>query len=67
VWFSIEPLYTLIFSTHSPAQALRLTGVALYLEGGCLMKQGPAEELFNSPKDERTRAFLGHWRLNKAT
>ena len=54
----------LIFSTHSPAQALRLAEEVLYLEKGWLVEQGPAEELFNSPKDERTRAFLGHWRLN---
>jgi len=55
---------TLIFSTHSPAQALRLADEVLYLEKGRLVEQGDAEALFKSPKDERTRAFLRHWSLN---
>jgi ABC-type multidrug transport system ATPase subunit len=55
---------TLIFSTHSPAQALRLADEVLYLEKGRLVEQGPAQELFHSPEDERTKAFLRHWSLN---
>jgi len=55
---------TLIFSTHSPAQALRLADEVLYLEKGRLVEQGPAQALFHSPKDERTKAFLRHWSLN---
>ena len=55
---------TLIFSTHSPAQALRLADEVLYLEKGRLVEQGPAKELFHSPQDDRTKAFLRHWSLN---
>lgn len=55
---------TLIFSTHSPAQALRLADEVLYLEKGRLVEQGLAETLFHSPQDERTKAFLRHWSLN---
>jgi ABC-type multidrug transport system ATPase subunit len=55
---------TLIFSTHSPAQALRLANEVLYLEKGRLVEQGLAETLFHSPQDERTKAFLRHWSLN---
>lgn len=55
---------TLIFSTHSPAQALRLADEVLYLEKGRLVEQGLAGELFHSPQDERTKAFLRHWSLN---
>lgn len=55
---------TLIFSTHSPAQALRLADEVLYLEKGRLVEQGLARELFHSPQDERTKAFLRHWSLN---
>ena len=55
---------TLIFSTHSPAQALRLADEVLYLEKGRLVEQGLAETLFNAPQDERTKAFLRHWSLN---
>lgn len=52
---------TLIFSTHSPAQALRLADEVLYLEKGRIVEQGPAQALFHSPQDERTKAFLRHW------
>ena len=55
---------TLIFSTHSPAQALRLADEVLYLEKGRLVEKGLAETLFHSPQDERTKAFLRHWSLN---
>ncbi|HOZ38955.1 MAG TPA: ABC transporter ATP-binding protein [Anaerolineaceae bacterium] len=55
---------TLIFSTHSPAQALRLADEVLYLEKGRVVEQGLAETLFHSPQDERTKAFLRHWSLN---
>ena len=55
---------TLIFSTHSPAQALRLADEVLYLEKGRLVEQGPAATLVHSPQDERTKAFLKHWSLN---
>ncbi len=55
---------TLIFSTHSPAQAFRLADEVLYLEKGRLVEQGSAETLFHSPQDERTIAFLKHWSLN---
>ena len=54
---------TLIFSTHSPAQALRLADEVLYLEKGRVVEQGLAETLFHSPQ-ERTKAFLRHWSLN---
>ncbi len=55
---------TLIFSTHSPAQALRLGDEVLYLEKGKLVEQGLAQTLFHAPQDERTKAFLRHWSLN---
>lgn len=54
---------TLIFSTHSPAQAKRLADEVLYLEKGQIVERGNAEELFREPKDDRTRAFLQHWSL----
>lgn len=55
---------TLIFSTHSPAQALRLGDEVLYLEKGKLVEQGLAQTVFHAPQDERTKAFLRHWSLN---
>jgi len=54
---------TLIFSTHSPAQAFRLADEVLYLEKGRLVERGSSEKMIREPADERTRAFLQHWSL----
>lgn len=54
---------TFIFSTHSPAQAMRLADEVLFLERGVLVERGSVGEFFRDPKDERTKAFLKHWSL----
>jgi len=54
---------TLIFSTHSPAQALRLSDEILFMEKGKVIEQGDPKELFENPQQEETRSFLSHWRL----
>ncbi len=54
---------TLIFSTHSPAQALRLSDEILFMEQGKIIEQGSPKELFENPQQEETRSFLSHWRL----
>ena len=54
---------TLIFSTHSPAQALRLAEEVIFLHQGKIVEQGPAEKLLNQPTSEQARLFLQHWQL----
>jgi len=54
----------LIFSTHSPAQALRLADRALMLDGGQIVENGPAEEVLRRPRSPQGAAFLRHWDLN---
>ncbi len=54
---------TLIFSTHSPAQAQSLAQDLLMLDGGKLVESGPAEDVLFRPKQAVTQAFLRHWRL----
>ena len=53
----------LIFSTHAPAQALRLAEEVIFLEKGQLVEMGSASQLLRHPQDERTRSFLKHWQL----
>jgi ABC-type Mn2+/Zn2+ transport system ATPase subunit len=54
---------TLIFSTHSPAQALRLAEEVIFLDQGRIVEQGPAESVLDAPQNERTQLFLEHWRI----
>ena len=54
---------TLIFSTRSPAQALRLAEEVIFLDQGRIVEQGLAESVLETPQNERTRLFLEHWRI----
>ncbi|HQL28375.1 MAG TPA: hypothetical protein PLA26_07600, partial [Anaerolineaceae bacterium] len=54
---------TLIFSTHSPAQALRLAQEVIFLHQGKILEKGPALEVLENPQTESARLFLQHWRI----
>lgn len=54
---------TIILSTHSPAQALRLAQQVIYLDQGKVVEQGGTEQVINHPRMESTMLFLQHWRL----
>ena len=50
--------YTMVVVTHILRQARRLADYVVFMFMGEVAECGPAEELFNAPKDERTRAYL---------
>jgi len=50
--------YTLVVVTHILRQARRIADYVIFLYMGELVEHGPAEQFFNSPRDERTRAYL---------
>ena len=50
--------YTLVVVTHILRQARRLADYVVFMYMGEVVEYGPAEALFNAPKDERTRAYL---------
>lgn len=54
---------TLIFSTHSPAQVVRLAEEVLFMDKGRVIERGSPKELFDAPQNEETRSFLSHWKL----
>ena len=54
---------TLVFSSHAPSQALRLSGRVLALDAGRIGELGETDEVLHSPKAESTRAFLEHWKI----
>ena len=51
----------LIFTTHAPAQALRMADEVIFLEDGKVVETGSPQNLFNNPQEPKTRAFLSHW------
>jgi polar amino acid transport system ATP-binding protein len=50
--------HTMIIISHSMGFLGGVSDHILYLEGGVAVEYGPAEELLNSPKDDRTKDFL---------
>jgi len=51
----------LIFTTHAPAQALRMADEIIFLEDGRVIETGSPQDLFNHPQEAETKAFLSHW------
>ena len=49
---------TMLIVTHELAFARSVSDRAVFMEGGVVVESGPAGELFDHPKQERTRAFL---------
>lgn len=54
---------TLVFSSHAPSQAMRLSTRVLALDSGRICEQGEAGDVLRAPQAESTRAFLSNWRL----
>jgi len=49
---------TLVIVTHEMAFARDVAHRVLFMDAGRIVEQGPAAELFNRPREERTRRFL---------
>lgn len=54
---------TLVFSSHAPSQAMRLSTRVIALDGGKIGEQGETAHVLQTPQAESTRAFLAHWKL----
>lgn len=52
---------TLIFSSHAPLQAKRLSARVLALDSGTIGELGETAQVLEHPAAESTRAFLKHW------
>ena len=50
--------HTMIIISHSMGFLGGVSDHILYMEGGVAVEYGPAEQLLNSPKDDRTKDFL---------
>lgn len=50
---------TLVMVTHEMAFARNVADRVVFMNGGVIVEQGRPEDLFASPKEERTKNFLG--------
>lgn len=50
--------YTIVIVTHNIHQAMRLADYVIHLYLGEMVEHGQANEVFENPKDERTRAYI---------
>ena len=53
---------TLVLATHEMSFAREVATKVCFLDGGRVLEQGPPEQLFGNPVEERTRAFLARVR-----
>jgi ABC-type polar amino acid transport system ATPase subunit len=51
---------TMVVVTHEMHFAKDVAGRVLIMESGVWIEQGPPEEIFTNPKEERSRQFLAH-------
>jgi phosphate transport system ATP-binding protein len=54
----LKRTYTIVVVTHILRQARRIGDYVLFLYLGELVEHGPAEQVFTSPRDEKTRAYV---------
>ena len=48
----------MIIVTHEMAFAHDVSDSVIFMDGGCIVEQGPPSQVLESPKEERTRQFL---------
>jgi phosphate transport system ATP-binding protein len=48
-----------VIVTHILRQAKRLADYVIFLYLGDVIEQGPANDIFKHPKEERTKAYIG--------
>ena len=49
---------TMVIVTHEMSFARDVADHIIFLDGGYVVEEGPAEQVINNPQQERTRAFL---------
>ena len=57
-FLELKNSYTIVIVTHILRQARRLADYVIFLYLGELVECGPAEELFNNPREKMTREYI---------
>ena len=50
--------YTMIVVTHEMGFAREVSDRVIFMDGGFIVEEGTPEEIFTSPKQERTKEYL---------
>ncbi len=61
----VEEGMTMVTVTHEMSFARRFADRILYMDDGRFVEIGSPEELFDNPRDERTRQFLSHLHIHQ--
>lgn len=54
----VEEGMTMIVVTHEMNFAKNVSNRTIFIDGGYIVEEGPSKELFENPKEERTKEFL---------
>ena len=54
-----EQKHTMIIVTHEMSFAKEVSDHVIFMDGGYIVEEGTPEEVFDNPKTERTKQFLG--------
>lgn len=49
---------TMLLVTHEMGFAAQVADRVVFMENGCIVEQGPPEQIFGAPREERTEQFL---------
>lgn len=52
---------TMIIVTHEMAFARDVSSQVIFMDGGCILEQGTPEQVFENPREERTKQFLSRY------
>ena len=55
---------TMVVVTHEMAFARDTSDIVMFMDGGIIVEQGRPDDVINSPKEERTKAFLRRFHEN---
>ena len=59
-----EKKTTMIIVTHEMAFARDVADEIIFMDGGVIVEKGPAREVIENPKEERTKQFLSRYNEN---
>ncbi len=56
-----EERMTMVIVTHEMSFARDVADHIIFMDGGLIVEEGPAEQVINNPSNERTKAFLSNY------
>ena len=56
-----EENMTMVIVTHEMIFARDVADRIVFMDGGVIVEEGPAQEVINNPKEERTQRFLNKY------